>query len=53
MRAVDEISAVRRTGDLDEPFRAAADGADLLAQRRARALGFPLVANGTQHSVNV
>jgi hypothetical protein len=46
-----KISAVCRTVDFDETFRTAADRTNLTAEGWARALGLPLVANGTQHGV--
>jgi len=44
-----EVYTVARTVDFDEPFRAAADGADLSAFGRAEAFRFPLIAEGTHH----
>ena len=45
VRADDKIPAVGRAADFDEAFRAATDRANLPAERGARALRFPLVAD--------
>lgn len=44
-----QITAVGWAVDFDDAFGAAAHRADLLPERRARAFGFSLVANGTHH----
>jgi hypothetical protein len=41
-----QINAVGGTRDLDEAFRAAANSADLLPERRTGTLGFPLITEG-------
>jgi hypothetical protein len=46
-----EVAAVSGAVDFDEAFRPAADGADLSAHGGARALGFALIADRTQHDV--
>ena len=45
-----EIAAVAGTLDLGQPLGAAADGADLLRERRTRAPRLSLAAQGTYHS---
>ena len=45
-----EVRAVAGTRDFDQPLRAAADGADLLAERRTPASRFSLIAQRTHHS---
>jgi len=45
-----EVRAVGRALNLDEPFGAAADRTDLLAERRTCASRFSLAAEGTHHS---
>src|SRR5262249_36117979 len=45
-----EPRAVARTRDLHEPFRTAAHGADLMAERGTAAPRAPLAAERTQHS---
>src|SRR5579864_579672 len=44
-----KVRAVARTADLGQPLRPAADRADLMAERRARAPRFSLAAEGTHH----
>ena len=45
----DEIRAVARTLNLDQTFGAAADGADVFAERRTRPTSTPQAAEGTNH----
>ena len=44
-----EVGTIARAGDFHESLRAAADGADLVAQRRTRAAGLALPTEGTNH----
>jgi hypothetical protein len=48
-----EVGAVARTRDFRQPLRAAADSADLLAERRTPASRLSLAAQRTHHSSTI